>query len=1625
MRASCASLAVLAVLAAALPAARARAGAPGKVKLVKKATWDLTIRTAPRGWERSYDRGKGVVRRMRELFPKERAKFFALARNIGLDQHGDDRFKFWIVKLALKEKPPAGHLAHLRMALAELHGRYVSPGPALQIARGVDLDQLDEKSRKRFKGRMVHWKEWEYDILAIGRSFEAERLMGEADEFADPKRKEFKQAAAQLIKVVLEHGNGYYPLKSGAILGTGFRARNRLAGMVLEHAKEVAEAAEEVSPGLGRRAAAGDREALELLARVYPYTRSGWAALLRLGEEDLDAARPRLAALRFSRCLALAAGGRSRAEALWRLALARSAAGDRTGAEKALKKLAALEGAKARIGGQDLPAAEAAALVRKEMPLPAARKILAPVARPGATLAPRMVFTYRPSLFDLRNRTSGWPRFWRRPESLPAVSGDRVFFHDSTSVWALDWRGGRLLWHYRTPGARLELHHRGRSFSNQINEARQTGRGYRVGVTGEYVSARFRHPTHRLWYELRCLSATDGRLAWSTEGKAELRGLSYASDPVGAYDRFYVLAFSPIHISGAFVVCFDPRSGRVIWKSQVASGIDSWGSDIGNFFSAHGGITVADGRVYLSSDRGSLLALDALDGSLRWVSSCDRIFERGGWVGVRGHTTRADRGVMIERSHTAPVPGTGAVYFLAKDHPGTFALNAATGRKVFVELPRTAVEILGESGGVLVAAGRRGLFGLKAGNGNVAWERDIFLPGNAPWRSGFLHGGKVYWPAGRELLILSADDGKELGRAPLKGPEYATTLRPLPSGEIAAFSSSGAVDQFTVLAAGVKKTLRLVDETPGAVTDKASLTVRDPEAAKIGAAPAKPVPAAPLPPVELLWMARFSPEQIFTGRYPVKVIDSPPRMLVAAGTELRCYRFDARGALLWRAPTPPAPQEIQAWPGGRVCLRWSHGIEVYDLATGARKFGWSSQGNYGRGQATGGVWGTAEIAEGIALVWTRVAFQAVRMPSGRKLWVKPIVNNAHGLHGSRTRWGALTHVRQDRSYGGRSYLDLYDPATGKRKWRKVLDKGSYARLEGQRVWTWVPGMTKVGLVEAGKDGARQVWSRRVPGGGNRIIFDGDRMLVVKDGRGVTTFDRMTGKDALPPIRLTGGSFAAGPAVYTSRGRGKKYREEVVRGLDRRTGKQLWEWPTGGGSPPQATASQVLVPGGMPIHTFFRRYYRHPSPAGMGSLYSLELKTGRILGRFPIPGRDLDRSRLRAFQPNIVERNNMLLLRTESGPAVMGSASLSSAAQLRKEVALLDKGARGLAEERRLAMLRERLMRYSPPSVGAERISRPPHLDGEFDDWAGARWVSLTGARNWAPSSGGALAAAEKKWGGAKDCSARFALRHDGRTLYVAVEARDDDFSPPAGSSFLTPGDCLEVGLSLRPLRPDALTIDGDRYYPDTKVRFALLRGAATAQRLWHGDGSEAAISVRPGMVRYEAAIPFKRGRLRMSRHDALGFALRVLDADRGQLRGALSWAGGLADAGSAARFGSVVLAPLSGQELAESRRLADLLPDSALAWERLRTRSRTHLARGRVGAAATEFSDFLSRHPNSYHASKCLVWSAHLARLAGGAKPAAVPKLPEVEQQEAACGSSRGSRCRRAGGRGTWVSRCR
>jgi len=186
----------------------------------------------------------------------------------------------------------------------------------------------------------------------------------------------------------------------------------------------------------------------------------------------------------------------------------------------------------------------------------------------------------------------------------PAVAGGKVFYLDHRQgkevVGAAEADTGKELWSRPLDDVFKDAHTRPGPRGTPLIDG---GRVYVLSCRGE----------------LQCLGADDGKVIWRVNFVKDLgavfigeRGSAagasrhgYSGSPVVDGDRLIVDVGGR---DGASVVCFDKRTGRVIWKSQ---------SDV----AGHGGVvlaTIAGVKQAVSFTAIGAIGLDAADGKLLW-----------------------------------------------------------------------------------------------------------------------------------------------------------------------------------------------------------------------------------------------------------------------------------------------------------------------------------------------------------------------------------------------------------------------------------------------------------------------------------------------------------------------------------------------------------------------------------------------------------------------------------------------------------------------------------------------------------------------------------------------------------------------------------------------------------------------------------------------------------------------------------------------------------------------------------------------------------------------------------------------------------------------------------------------
>jgi hypothetical protein len=224
----------------------------------------------------------------------------------------------------------------------------------------------------------------------------------------------------------------------------------------------------------------------------------------------------------------------------------------------------------------------------------------------------------------------------------------------------------------------------------------------------------------------------------------------------------------------------------------------------------------------------------------------------------------------------------------------------------------------------------------------------------------------------------------------------------------------------------------------------------------------------------------------------------------------------------------------------------------------------------------------------------------------------------------------------------------------------------------------------------------------------------------------------------------------------------------------------------------------------------------------------------------------------------------------------------------------------------------------PLNYSAPQLLAPVTVDGRLDEWRGVGRILLVGVARWKPARPG------EEYGGSRDSAARFYLAWDNSYLYIAVEAYDNDLTPPESAEKMLDGDSIIVAVDARDDAAQGYAED------DSELGFAYTTAGPMSWRSFPSDRAGPLYSAKVAVVReikpgalaagmppikltYEIAVPWlELGEVRHEAGGVFGFNLAVNDVDEGRRHGWLQWTAGTMGLKDPSQFGNVHLAgPLS------------------------------------------------------------------------------------------------------------------
>ena len=360
----------------------------------------------------------------------------------------------------------------------------------------------------------------------------------------------------------------------------------------------------------------------------------------------------------------------------------------------------------------------------------------------------------------------------------------RAYLKSHTGVVCLDAATGKVVWE-TTPEAPKPQRTQHISFSSGVFHQNAPTQPYEIALFGDRVGKSLRVVGDTLYHidehlqaqwarrvarqvvvingkrvvreakqipqgnRLVALDPQTGKPRWqrgrTLDEKDTLRAVRFLAMPVACGGRLLV----PVEMQSELsLVALDPATGKEAWRTFLCAYTASMQAP---WYPV--GLARRGSDVYVSTGQGVVLALDGIDGSVRWASRYERQF-----LETTTRNVFYGRGTLGWHDNRAFAVGH-RIVVLPSDAEQILVLDARSGameRQLQTVGLRYCLGLVGES--LFAASGDR-VQRVALDTGKVLWE--LKLGGSRrSYGRGFLADGALYVPSGRHILRVSADTGK-------------------------------------------------------------------------------------------------------------------------------------------------------------------------------------------------------------------------------------------------------------------------------------------------------------------------------------------------------------------------------------------------------------------------------------------------------------------------------------------------------------------------------------------------------------------------------------------------------------------------------------------------------------------------------------------------------------------------------------------------------------------------------------------------------------------------------------------------------------------------------------------------
>jgi outer membrane protein assembly factor BamB len=346
---------------------------------------------------------------------------------------------------------------------------------------------------------------------------------------------------------------------------------------------------------------------------------------------------------------------------------------------------------------------------------------------------------------------------------FPVVRGNLLFTNTAEQVLAWDVRTGKPAWgddrldnaaiYTATPDVSAPAPSPNFIGAPWYTMTIADGRLY--ARMGDPTTAHPRGTLHESDSSLVCLDLNrgEGKLLWKVDAAAIDPQSAFEGSPLVDRGRAYIAARKGRPRMQTDVVCLEAESGRRLWSRSVCAAVEDIGQSGGLL--SHQLLTAGDDAVFLATGLGAIAAVEAEDGSLRWIVT----YESGERDSPSNqHDHRENAPCLFAQNVVVAAPG---------DSHKLFAFDSRCGTTLWRRvLPGGVEHLLGVKDGVLIVSGES-LWGLSLATGEPIWQVGWTDPASFGFGRGILAGDVVYWPTREDIYVVEQSTGRLRRRIPL------------------------------------------------------------------------------------------------------------------------------------------------------------------------------------------------------------------------------------------------------------------------------------------------------------------------------------------------------------------------------------------------------------------------------------------------------------------------------------------------------------------------------------------------------------------------------------------------------------------------------------------------------------------------------------------------------------------------------------------------------------------------------------------------------------------------------------------------------------------------------------------